>query len=365
MTENRLYTILWLSVNGIARKTFYKIKVFANRHDLSLKELWLFSGKYSTNLGLNKRQQIELEKFKKIYTTESFIDKIQSESIKIVLDRDEIYPKLLSVLDDRPIILFCKGNLELLKQEKTFAVVGTRKITPYGKQVTRILTEQLVKEGFLINSGFMYGVDTQAHLQAMRLGGRSIGVLGFGFDNFYPVSNKRFSQKFLETGNLLITEFAPQIVAQAGNFPLRNRIVAGMSLGVLVAEAALKSGSHITALHALEYGRFVGAIPGPISNPYSEGTKYLVNQGAKLVSCVEDILEDLEYLNTRDKKLDSDIRFADKLEKKIYKILQANSLSIDELSKELKISIPELTAALTMMELNNQLKREGDSWQIL
>ena len=364
--KERDFKILWLSVPGIGRVTFTGIKIFAQSHNLSLQELWEDSGKHAEGLKLSKRKQIELEKFKKNYSVNSYLDSLAEKNIQVVLENDENYPQLLSGLDDRPPILFCRGNISLLKHERPFGVVGTRRITSYGRQVTKLLTQALVERGFLITSGFMYGVDSVAHKVAMQFKGPSIGVLGFGFDNFSPLSQAQFAREFIEVGNLLITEYAPHLSAHPGSFPLRNRIVAGMSVGILVTEAAKKSGSHITAHRALDYGRFVGAVPGPITNEYCEGTKWLINQGAKLVSCVDDIAEDLEFFNEKcqmkNGKSSFNVKFTNLIEEKIYESLQVESMSADQLVKEIDLEIGEVNQALTMLELQGLIISQGGLW---
>ena len=200
---------------------------------------------------------------------------------------------LLAQIPDPPKHLHIKGTLPD-PSFPTIAVVGTRQVTDYGRKVTWELTQNLVKKGFVIVSGFMYGVDAIAHRSCVAAGGRTIAVLGYGLDApYFPHSHATLAQEILESGGCLVSEFAPNTPAVPQNFPLRNRIVSGLSLGVLVTEAAKHSGSLITARLAVEQGREVFAIPGPIDSPYSEGTKELVNMGAKLVTSVEDIVEEL------------------------------------------------------------------------
>ena len=193
---------------------------------------------------------------------------------------------------DPPSALFVKGKLPP-QSLPLIAVVGTRKVTDYGREVTTLLTKQLVAAGFGIVSGFMYGVDAIAHQTAIEAGGITIGVLGFGFDHMFPKSHIRLANEVLNHNGCLLTEFPSWQPPLPQNFPLRNRIVSGMSVGVLVTEAASKSGSLITARLAAEQGREVFAVPGPITSEFCNGTKNLINLGAKLVTNVDDILEEL------------------------------------------------------------------------
>lgn len=218
----------------------------------------------------------------------------EQNQVQIISHGSKQYPTLLSQISDSPIVLYLKGQMPDFSRP-SIAVVGTRRMTNYGHSVTKNLTGQLVLQGFTIVSGFMYGVDAVAHQTAIALKGLTIGVLGYGLGTpFYPKEHKLLADQMLASGNCLLTEFPPWQTAVAGNFPSRNRIVSGLSLGVLVTEAASKSGSKITAQCAVDQGREVFAIPGPISSTFSDGTKELVNMGAKLVTEVSDVIEELQ-----------------------------------------------------------------------
>jgi len=183
-----------------------------------------------------------------------------------------VLPRLLSQIPDPPESLFIKGEWP----DESFpriAIVGTRHVTPYGKRVTQKFTKDLVEAGFVIVSGCMYGVDAIAHETAIDCGGKTIAVLGYGLEApFFPKSHEALAKKLLDTGNCLVSEFGSHVKAIPENFPKRNRIVSGLSLGVLVTEAGVKSGSLITARLAVEQVREVFAVPGTFDSPYSEGT---------------------------------------------------------------------------------------------
>lgn len=204
-------------------------------------------------------------------------------------------PELLSEIPDPPAQLHIRGSWPDEKFPR-IAVVGTRHVTSYGRKVTQRFTKDLVNAGFVIVSGFMYGVDAIAHETAIDCGGKTIAVLGYGLDApYYPRSHARLAEKILSHGSCIVSEFDSRTVAIPENFPRRNRIVSGLSLGVLVTQAGVKSGSLITARLAVEQGREVFAIPGPIDSPYSEGTKELINLGAKLVTSIRDIVDELQF----------------------------------------------------------------------
>lgn len=208
------------------------------------------------------------------------------------LDRaDERYPAWLGTIADPPAVLYCDGLIEP-QDRQAVALVGARQATPYGLRVTETLARELSGAGFTIVSGLARGIDTAAHRAALEAGGRTIAVLGCGLDVDYPLGHARLREEIAMAG-AVVSEYAPGIPPRAGHFPRRNRIISGLSLGVVVVEAAEDSGSLITARLALEQGREVFAVPGSIDAPLSRGPHGLLKQGAKLVETVDDIIEEL------------------------------------------------------------------------
>jgi DNA processing protein len=263
---------------------------------------------------------------------------------------------------DHPPLLFVKGNLALL-QTQMVAVVGTRNITNYGQAVTSKITRELIEAGITICSGFMYGVDACAHRTAITNHGKTVAVLGYGFDHLFPAHFHSFFDEMLETGNTFVTEYAPFVQPTQGTFPQRNRIIAGLSLGVVVTEAAGKSGSHITAEAAVEYDRSVYAVPGPITNPYTEGTKALINLGALCISSGQEVLIDLKIApqevspKTASKKLNSDLQ-------PLYQLLTHQSHSLTELANLTRQPTTQLLANLAQLELQKVIVRSHGQWLI-
>ncbi len=357
--------VFFWTVPSIGMKTIRKLQGLAKRNDISLSQLIEDSGFALAAKVLNNRQQDELKKLKNKYTANTLFESILERDLQIIINTSESYPKQFSGLDDMPLILFCKGNIELLEQIRSLAVVGTRRMTPYGARVTKSLVKDLVLHGFQIVSGFMYGVDVTAQNQALNSGGSTVGVLGFGFDHCYPISQKKLFDEMIEKGALFISEFPPETIPAPGNFPRRNRIVAALSLGVLVVEAAKNSGSHITANYALDYGKSVFSVPGPIDNPYSIGTKTLINQGAKLVDSAADIIDDLSLHFAVQKNVNSQNKGKQSLEgveKKIYEALQQSAKTITQLESELELAMSDLNVALSLMEVKGMVSRSGDEW---
>ncbi len=203
---------------------------------------------------------------------------------------DKCYPYLLSQISGAPKQLYVRGGR--IDYRKAIAVVGTRRPTNYGVKVTRKLVKELVENGFVIVSGLAYGIDTVAHSACLESGGKTIAVMGTGIDRIYPVSNTSLAEKIMESG-ALVSEYRPGFKVGRGSFPARNRIISGMSLGVLVIEGRARSGTKITANFAADQGREVFAVPGSITSAMSEAPIELIQNGAKVVMKVEDILEEL------------------------------------------------------------------------
>ena len=209
---------------------------------------------------------------------------------------DPRYPRLLKEIPDPPAVLYVQTTDLSLRFTRTIAVVGTRRVTPYGEEVTRKLTRGLVEKGFTIVSGMALGVDTVAHQTALDCEGTTIAVLGSGIDIIYPPSNARLYRAISRArGSAIYSEFAPGVRPAREQFPRRNRIISGLSMGVVVIEGDERSGTLITARYAAEQGRDVFAVPGPVTSPMSRAPAILIKQGAKLVESVEDILDEINY----------------------------------------------------------------------
>jgi len=280
---------------------------------------------------------------------------------------DEEYPSLLREIDSSPFVLYIKSSLSKAKLKTLFsfpslAVVGTRKMTSYGRQATEQLVQELAQAGLVIVSGMARGVDSVAHQTALEAGGKTVAVLGCGVDIIYPPENKKLYQLILKSG-AVISEFPPGMSPLPGNFPSRNRIIAGMSLGALVSEGAKRSGSLITASLAAGFGREVFAVPGPINSDLSAGPMFLIKSGAKLVSEAGDILEELdrEELTTG---VDTSKRAVKKVnlspeEKLVVDSLQNENLIIDEIIEKTEITVDKLNSLLTVLEIKGIIENLG------
>ncbi|SHG02273.1 DNA processing protein [Fodinibius roseus] len=284
---------------------------------------------------------------------------------------DEDYPPLLREIYDSPLLLWIKGNRRAL-QTDSVAIVGTRKAGRYGRDAARLFARELSKRGLTITSGLAYGIDGAAHRATVAAGGCTVGVLGSGIDIIYPAAHKKLAADIIDTGGAIISEFPVGTDPDAGNFPVRNRIVSGLSLGTLVVASGIAGGSMITAKLALDQNREVFVVPHPIGTPNAIGCNNLIQRGmGKLVQDVEDILEEIEvHISKRDSEgreeepgedLDDTPRWRslelDELSADICKTLQGNPLHIDDLAERLGVEPHKLLPTLLELELQECVRQ--------
>ena len=275
---------------------------------------------------------------------------------RLLLFTSADYPKSLFQIPDPPPFLYLRG--ELRPREVAVAVVGSRRGTSYGLLTTGRLAEGLARHGVAVVSGMARGVDTAAHKGALQVGGRTVGVLGCGIDKVYPPENRKLFDEMAERG-ALVSEFPLGTLPLAENFPRRNRIISGISQGVLVVEAAENSGSLITAQYALEHGRDVFAVPGNITYASCRGSNRLIKQGAKLVDCVEDILEELTGFerpgaDTPSRTPPAGFALTPK-EAAVYELLARSPLHIDDIISQTELTAGEVSSMLLHLELKGAL----------
>lgn len=291
--------------------------------------------------------------------------KRRQNGIEIITRLDESYPDMLKSTPQAPWVLYAMGNIHLLN-EPGLAMVGTRVPTAYGRKVGSMLAEELCRAGLTIVSGMARGIDSVVHDTALRSGGKTIAVLGSGIDIVYPSENRSLYEEIAQQG-LIISEYPPGTKALPGFFPQRNRIIAGLTLGTLVVEADVKSGSLITADAALEAGRDVYAVPGPITSPKSHGTLNLIKQGAKPVTCAEDVMEEYRWrfpiLQGESPKRDLHedngmIPTTDGLtndEMKIYHMLEQGPGTLDEILERTRWDFGHLHSVLLSLIIKKQI----------
>lgn len=313
-------------------------------------------------IGLGEKLVDKFINFRKnIFDNDSYFLRLEKLGVEVICSEEENYPKMIKEIENRPPILYVRSekDIKILSAEKAVAVVGTRKVTSYGRQVTEMITEGLVSAGLVIVSGLARGVDKIAHETAMRNNGLTIAVLGNGLDLIYPPEHKDLAKGIVESGGVLVSEFPLGTQAMPGNFPARNRIISGLSLGVVVTEAAEDSGSLITASNAAEQGREVFAVPGPITSPLSKGTSELIKKGAKLVSGVEDILEELGMGRVSRVPRVSRGELSED-ENKIVDLLENENLTVDEIIRRLRSDSGKIGSLLSMLEIRGMVKNFGE-----
>jgi len=280
------------------------------------------------------------------------------EKIETLKIDDKNYPKLLKEIADPPKVIYFLG--EIKSEENCFAIVGTRMCSSYGKQVTLEIAGDLAEAGLTIVSGLAPGIDTFAHLAAVERGKRTIAVLGTGLDekSIYPKSNLKLARKILEIGGCLISEYSPGTRGTQFTFPQRNRIISGLSLGVLIVEAKQRSGALITAEWAKKQGRKVFAIPGSIHSSNSRGPHYLIKNGAKLVENANDILKELKLPPVRF-DLTEEVKGETIEENLILEALKEEALYVDEIIEKTKLSAATVAGTLAILEIKGKVKNLG------
>lgn len=280
--------------------------------------------------------------------------------IKSVFFDGKHYPNNLKKISRAPKQIFYRGELNCGLLEKTIAIVGTRMMTNYGKQVVDEFVAQLVACGVTTISGFMYGVDTEVHAKTLEYGGKTIAVFGNGLNYVYPPENEKLYTKILESGGAVISEYEKDMKPQLWTYPARNKIVAGIAtLGVLVIEADLDSGSLITAKLAHKMEKTVWSIPGPITSKVSRGTNFLIKDGkAKVATTPSDIIG-----KSRKKVRESHLEM-DKVEAEVYAILERESLTLDEIAMGLRKNVVEVSGCLTMMGLKGIVSEVGGKFYL-
>ncbi len=277
-------------------------------------------------------------------------------NVNLLTLKENDIPSRLACIPSPPKKLYVIGNTDLLNRKYTLSVVGSRKVTAYGRQVTANLVHEVAGYGVVIISGLALGVDSIAHQAALDAGGETIAVLPAGLDNIYPSSHRNLAIRILERGGLLLSEYEPGMPALKQNFIARNRLVAGLGDGTLITEASRLSGTIHTANFALEQGKVVMAVPGNINSPQSEGTNNLISTGAVPIASATDILNalELEAIST-----EKEIFAANRQEQIIIDLLSQGITNGEELLIKSKLGNQEFSQTLTMLEITKKIRPAG------
>ncbi len=308
--------------------------------------------------GLDWRAIENLVKLRNSYDPDTDLRKVERAGAHILTWDDPAYPVRLREIPNPPPVLYVKGGL-VESDQWALAIVGTRRATAYGKEAARAFANELALNGVTVVSGLARGIDAAAHQAALDAGGRTIAVLGHGIDQIYPPEHRKLAEQIVQHG-ALVSDYAPGTQPEAVNFPPRNRIISGLSLGVLVVEAGETSGALITADFAAEQGRDVFAVPGNVFARSSAGTNRLLRDGAAMALCAQDVLEQLnmtmvaQHIEAR-----AAIPPQDETEQKLYSLLSSEPVHIDEIGRQTGLPIEQVSSALTLMELKGMVRQVG------
>lgn len=297
---------------------------------------------------LQARRQVDLEQLEK---------KVLAAGVRVLTWDDLAYPALLKQIPDAPPVLFVKGEL-LPADEWAVALVGTRKPTPYGREVARLLAAELARNGVTVVSGLARGVDGIAHHAALDAGGRTLAVLGSGVDEIYPAEHRGLAERIVANG-ALISDYPLGTRPEASNFPPRNRLISGLSLGVVVVEAGLSSGALITADFAADQGREVFAVPGSILGSSSAGSNRLLRDGAHIVTEVRDILEVLRLDQLAAKQAAREVLPANPTEATVLAQLSSEPSYVDDVARAANLPVETVSSTLVLLELKGMVRQVG------
>jgi DNA processing protein len=362
MTDRRY----WIGFNRVRGIGPAKVRALLD-HFGDLAAAWRAPQAALSQAGLDRRAIESLEAVRAAIDLERALAELEQNGIQTLCWEDEDYPRRLREIDHPPPLLYLRGALTE-SDDWAVAIVGTRRATAYGKDATHELASVLASAGVTIVSGFARGIDAAAHVAALEAGGRTIAVLGSGLDKLYPPEHAALAERVRAHG-AVVTDYAPGTPPEASNFPPRNRIISGLSLGVIVVEAGEGSGALITTQFAVEQGREVFAVPGNIFNRGSRGPNTLIQQGAKVVLTAEDVLEELNLKmaaqHAQARAQLSLFAGADETERLLLAHLSAEPLHADELSVLAGMPIALVSSALAMMELKGMARQAGGMKYVL
>jgi len=352
--DDKLYWIGFTLVKGIGAVRFQRL---LERFG-SGESAWHAAPVDLAGAGLSRKMIERLVALRQKVDLPQLWDQIHAKDIKVLTWLDEAYPQRLKEIEQPPPVLYLRGDLS---PEDTWsvAIVGTRRVTPYGRQVTEEIASFLAANGVTVVSGLARGVDAIAHSAALKAGGRTLAVLGSGVDKIYPPENRGMADQIREHGAIL-SDYAPGTPPESSNFPPRNRIISGLSMAVIVVEAGETSGALITAEFAAEQGREVFAVPGNILAPQSKGTNKLIQRGAHPFLGVNDIMEALNLTRVGQQKAARKVLPSDEVEAKLLEAVGEEPLHVDEIRNKTGLPVEKVSAGLVMMELKGMVRQVGN-----
>jgi len=346
----------WLGFNKVsgigAKRLRALLDVFGD-----IQTAWAAPSTDLIEAGLDRRSLKNLLKLRVELDLDEELERVQATGITILTWEDDSYPANLRQIDAPPPVLFVRGDL-MVEDEWAVAIVGTRRATVYGREVALRLSADLVQAGVTIVSGLARGIDAVAHDAALKSGGRTLAVMGNGLDTVYPAEHRNLAGRIAAQGAVL-SEYTLGVRPEARNFPARNRIISGLSHGVMVVEGRWSSGAVLTAKIALEQGREVFAVPGSILSPASEGPNRLIKEGATPVQSADDILESLNLTHVAQQIDARQSLPTDPIEARLLDLITAEPRHIDEIRREAEMVMSELSSTLALMELKGMVRQVG------
>jgi DNA processing protein len=325
----------------------------------SAKKIWSASCKDLLEVGLGEKLVTKFLEHRKKFDVERYFLNLKKESVNAVTINDPDYPENLKDLEDAPFVLYVKGVLKRT-DSRAVAIVGTRMMTSYGREVTQKLAGELASYGITIISGLALGVDAESQRSALSAGGRTIAVLASGLDIISPLTNKQLALDIIsKNSGAVVSEYPLGYGPFPYDFPVRDRLISGLSKAVVVIEGRMKSGTFYTVNAAAAQNRPVFAVPGPITSPASEGPNYLIQNGAKPITSARDVLDELHLQLKVDPEAVEKVMPGSPIESKIVEILECEPLHLDEVVRMTGIATAEVSARLTIMEMKGLVRNLG------
>ncbi|MBE0409214.1 MAG: DNA-protecting protein DprA [Anaerolineales bacterium] len=353
MIDPRRYWVAFTLVKGIGSVRFRGLLEYFGQADIA----WNASTEALQQAGLSSKIVQNLVAVRSNISLDSVWQRIQDQGITTLTWEDKNYPRRLMEIDQPPPVLFVRGEISA-EDAWSVAVVGTRRVTAYGRQIAEDVAATLARNGVTVISGLARGVDAIAHLAALKAGGRTIAIMGSGIDRIYPPENRELAERIISKG-ALVSDYPPGTPPDASNFPPRNRIISGLSMAVVVVEAGNKSGALITAAFAADQGREVFAVPGNITAPQSQGTNRLIYNGARPLLDPREVLEALELTMVSQQQEARVILPSDALEAQLYAAIGNEPLHVDEIRAQTELPIEQVTSTLALMELKGMVRQVG------
>lgn len=347
----------WLGFNYVSGIGPAKIQALLG-HFESMEQAWKATDGQLRDIGFDTRALQSLNEVRREFDLDKYVAQVEASGASVVTWNSPSYPDLLREIPAAPPLIFVRGEFEPIDRWAV-AVVGTRRLTAYGRQVTRDLVAGLARNGITIVSGLARGIDAVAHRTALEEGGRTMAVLACGIDKIYPPEHRDLAHEIVSGRGVIVSDYPFGAEPESNHFPARNRLISGLSLGVVVIEAGEKSGALITTRFALEQNREVFAVPGNIHSPVSVGTNRLIQQGGKLVLRVEDILEELNLRMIADQAAAKVVLPDTAEEAALLSQLSTLPVHVDELRRLTGMPISLISSTLTMMELKGMIQQVG------